>query len=111
MKTNKKQNKKPKIIKITPEQLIKFTEAIRASNLDPIIGEMVIDNISGNRWLVDALEKGRLSIQKLRKLFNITTESFENRRRQRHDPPGTGNFSMGEAVQPADLANTSASES
>lgn len=75
-------NKKPKIIKITPEQLAQLTEAIRASNLDPTIGEMLIDNISGNRWLVSALEKGQLSIKKLRALFNITTESFENRRKR-----------------------------
>lgn len=74
-------NKKPKIIKITPEQLLQLTEAIRASNLDPTIGDMLIDNISGNRWLVNALEKGQLSIKKLRALFNITTESFENRRK------------------------------
>jgi len=84
-----KKNKKPKIIKITPEQLVQCTEAIRASNLDPVLGEMVIDNISGNRWLVSALEKGQLSIQKLRKLFNITTESFEDRRKKRNDPPRT----------------------
>lgn len=84
MKKRKEKTKKPKIIKITPEQLVQFTEAIRASNLDPVLGEMLIDNISGNRWLVNALEKGQLSIQKLRKLFNITTESFENRRKQRH---------------------------
>jgi transposase len=85
-----KQNKKPKIIKITPEQLVQFTEAIRASNLDSVIGEMLIDNISGNRWLVSALEKGQLSIEKLRKLFNITTESFENRRTKRHAPVMAG---------------------
>ena len=82
-----KKNKKPKIIKITPEQLVQFTEAIRASNLDSDIGEMLIDNINGNRWLVSALEKGQLSIKKLRKLFNITTESFENRRRNRNTLP------------------------
>ena len=35
-----------------------LTEAIRGSNLDPKIGEMLIDNISGNQWLVVALEKG-----------------------------------------------------
>jgi transposase len=78
---NSAKNKKPKIIKITPEQLLQLTEAIRASNLDPTIGEMLIDNISGNRWLVMALEKGQLNIKKLRALFNITTESFENRRK------------------------------
>jgi transposase len=91
MKQNNKdkknsKNKKPKIIKISPEQLIQLTEAIRASNLDPAIGEMLIDNISGNRWLVAALEKGQLSIKKLRALFNITTESFENRRKSRNAP-------------------------
>jgi transposase len=74
-------NKKPKIIKITPEQLAMITAAIKDSNLDPKIGEMVIDNISGNRWLVDALEKGRLTIKKLRQLFNVTTESMPNRRK------------------------------
>ncbi len=51
------------------------------TSLSPI-GEMIIDNISGNRWLVSALEKGQLSIQKLRALFNITTESFAQRRKQ-----------------------------
>jgi hypothetical protein len=74
-------NKKPKIIKITPEQLAMICAAIKKSNLDPMIGEMVIDNISGNRWLVDSLEKGRLTIKKLRQLFNITTESMANRRK------------------------------
>lgn len=89
MSNKKKQPKKPKIIKITPEQLIVLTEAIRSSNLDPDLGEMIIDNISGNRWLVHALEKGYLTIQKLRKMFGITTESFESRRKKRGDPPGT----------------------
>ena len=94
MKKNKQQNKKPKIIKITPEQLVQITEAIRASNLDTTLGEMIIDNISGNRWLVNALEKGQLSIQKLRQLFGITTESFENRRKQRANPHELNNTSV-----------------
>ncbi|NDA63725.1 MAG: IS66 family transposase [Chitinophagia bacterium] len=80
--SKKGKNVKPKIIKITPEQLHQLTEAIRASNLDPKIGEMLIDNISGNQWLVVALEKGQLSIKKLRALFNITTESSKNRKPQ-----------------------------
>jgi transposase len=80
--SKKGKNVKPKIIKITPEQLHQLTEAIRASNLDPKIGEMLIDNISGNQWLVVSLEKGQLSIKKLRALFNITTESSKNRKPQ-----------------------------
>jgi transposase len=72
-------NKKPKIIKITEEQLAQITKAVRASNLDPEIGEMLLDGVSGNQWLVVALEKGELTIKKLRKLFNITTESIHNR--------------------------------
>lgn len=92
MKKTKQQEKKPKIIKLTPEQLAEVTAAIRASNLDPEIGEMVIHNISGNRWLVDGLEKGELTIKKLRKLFGITTESFEKRRKNRNHPPGTGDI-------------------
>ena len=70
-----------------------LTEAIRASNLAPEIGEMLIDNISGNQWLVVALEKGQLSIKKLRALFNIITESSENRRkRQRGCDETPGNI-------------------
>ena len=86
---SKNKNKKPKIIKITPEQLIQLTEAIRASNLDTILGEMIIDNLSGNRWLVNALEKGQLSIKKLRALFNITTESLANRKKWQNTTKGT----------------------
>ncbi len=108
-KANKKE-KKPKIIKITAEQLVELTQAIRASNLNPSIGEMLIDNISGNRWLVDALEKGRLSIQKLRKLFGITTESFENRRRNRGAPPST-NDAETDKVQPTEATDSSPEES
>jgi hypothetical protein len=67
--------------------LIQFTEAIRASNLGPILGEMLIDNLSGNRWLVSALEKGQWSIMKLRALFNITTEAFDNRNRRKEEEP------------------------
>lgn len=72
--------KKPKIVKITPEQQLKLSSAIKASNLDPEIADLMVDVIYGNRWLVDAIEKGRLSIAKLRKLFNITTESAINRK-------------------------------
>jgi len=80
----KKNDKKPKIIKITPEQLLTLTTAIRGSNLGSELGETLISMISGNQWLIQSLEKGQLSIQKLRKLFNITTESFENRRKNRN---------------------------
>lgn len=89
---NKKgKNAKPKIIKITPEQLHQLTEAIRTSNLDPKIGEMLIDNISGNQWLIVALEKGQLSIKKLRALFNITTESSINRKNRKYGSDTTLN--------------------
>ena len=86
---------KPKIIKITPEQLEQLTQAIRASNLAPEIGELLIDNISGNQWLVVALEKGQLSIKKLRALFNVTTESVKNRKKQQS---GSGQSSDGTEV-------------
>lgn len=100
----KGKNKKPKIIKITPEQLVELTEAIRASNLDPKIGEMIIDNISGNRWLVNALEKGQLSIKKLRALFNITTESFEHRKKRMRglDEEQVASDTLGESAEQAE---------
>ena len=73
-------DKKPRIIKISPEEQAKLTAAIKASNLDPTITDFIFDLMQGNRWLVDALEKGRLSIAKLRKLFNITTEKANARK-------------------------------
>jgi transposase len=102
--SKKGRNAKPKIVKITPEQLHQLTEAIRASNLDPKIGEMLIDNISGNQWLVVALEKGQLSIKKLRALFNITTESSKNRKSRK--PDGDKAFdNTGAADEPPETTN------
>lgn len=79
-KVKKSHIKKPKIIKITPEQQAKLTALIRESNLDKEIAEMVVDLMYGNRWLVENLEKGLLSIAKMRKLFNITTEKSTSRK-------------------------------
>lgn len=66
---------------------------------------MIIDNISGNRWLVNALEKGQLSIKKLRQLFGITTESFENRKKRNGLPSESSisdpNTSLGQAQEAA----------
>ena len=76
-----KKIEKPKIVKITPEQLQMLTKAVRESNLSSEIADMLLDNVSGNRWLVDSLEKGQLTIMKLRKLFHITTETQSNRRK------------------------------
>ena len=97
--SKKSKNSKPKIIKITPEQLHQLTEAIRASNLAPEIGEMLIDNISGNQWLVVALEKGQMSIKKLRALFNITTETPANRKKCEPDDDG-GSSGINEENEP-----------
>jgi len=102
--SKKGKNAKPKIIKITPEQLHQLTEAIRGSNLDPKIGEMLIDNISGNQWLVVALEKGQLSIKKLRALFNITTESSINRKNRNPDSDTTLDNTES-ANEPLEVAN------
>lgn len=99
-------NKKPKIIKITPEQLAMITAAIKDSNLDPKIGEMLIDNVSGNRWLVDALEKGRLTIKKLRQLFHVTTESMPNRRKIINTPSVSTTDKTESTSEKSSLADT-----
>jgi hypothetical protein len=92
-------DKKPKIIKVTPEQQIKLTAALRASNVDDTIADFFVGLMYGNRWLVDALEKGRLSIAKLRKLFNIITEKTESRKNK------ANNKNNANAVDPASAAN------
>ncbi len=98
-KAPKKISKKPKIIKISPEEQVALAQALKESNLDESIADMFIDLMGGSRWLLDGLEKGRLSIAKLRKLFGVTlTERSKNRKstRDMNSPNDTDNKDSGE---------------
>ena len=48
---------------------------------------IVLEMLAGNRWLIDALEKQLITTHKLRKLFGITTEKADNRKKLLNIPP------------------------
>lgn len=78
---SRRHSKKPKIIKITPEKLQQLCTALRQSNLDKETSDLIIDLTSGSQWLVDAVERGELTIAKLRQLlFGSSTETYKNRK-------------------------------
>lgn len=87
-----KKIKKPKIIKLTLEQQTTLVAAVEASNLDQDIGDFLVGLVYGNRWLVEGLEAGILSINKLRRILQITTETAESRKKQANNKIVTTNL-------------------
>ena len=111
-KAPKKISKKPKIIKISPEEQVALAQALKESNLDESIADMFIDLMGGSRWLLDGLEKGRLSIAKLRKLFGvIVTERSKNRKSTRDMNPPDDIDSKDNDEESADAENNAKNES
>ena len=44
------------------------------SNLNADTRELVVGLIKANKWLIEQLEQGKITIKKLRKIFGVTTE-------------------------------------
>jgi transposase len=76
-KKTESQNKKPKQVKVTEEQVLKLTEVLEASNLDTDTQAFFSGLLKSNRWLIQQLEEGKLSIRKLQKIFGVNTEPNE----------------------------------
>lgn len=78
---SKSKQKKPKVIKLSPEQADKILAEILESNLSQETAELLVESIKGNRWLVEALERGQITMNKLKKLLGvITTEKSSQRK-------------------------------
>ena len=87
-KTNKKnkssrKNSKPEIVKITPDQAEQLLADILGSNLSEENSALVTLMIKGNRWLVEALERGQMTTNKLRKLLGIVTSEKASERKKK----------------------------
>jgi len=80
---NRTKLKKPKVIKLTPEQADKILAEILKSNLSKETAELVVKSIKGNRWLIEALERGKLTMNKLKKLLGIETTEKANSRKNK----------------------------
>lgn len=91
MTKRKKKNthKQPAIIKMTPEEIADKLDRIAKSNVDKDIAEIFELLINGNAWMCDQIEKGLLTIAKLRKLFQIQgSEKAVNRNPRLKNTPG-----------------------
>ena len=76
----------PKVIKFTQEQMDNFLLSIKESGLDEEKFEIAKMLIHGNAWMAEQLELGKLTIAKLRKLFQIQGSEKTNSRKPKNDP-------------------------
>jgi len=81
----------PKATKLSEEQINELFSKITDSNLDDEAAEFIKLAIQGNAWLIHQLELGRLSIAKLRKLFQIQGSEKAKNRKPKNDPASAKN--------------------
>ncbi|MFO8066082.1 MAG: IS66 family transposase [Bacteroidales bacterium] len=84
-KQKKKHKKQPKVLKLSPEQVAEVLRELKAAQVSDKVTELFKTVIHGNEWLFDQIEKGLLTIAKLRKIFDIKTEAA-NRNPRRNKP-------------------------
>lgn len=85
-KTKSEKVKLPKVVKVTEEQMEKFLSEIIESNLSEESSEFAKMLIHGNAWMAEQLELGKLTIAKLRKLFQIQGSEKARNRKPKNDP-------------------------
>jgi len=81
----------PKATKLSEEQMESLFAQIADSNLGSEAAEFIEMAIRGNAWLINQLELGRLSIAKLRKLFQIQGSEKAKNRKPKNDPASLNN--------------------
>ena len=77
-----KQKKQPKVKRVTPEEKENILAKLQAVELEAKEVEFIKGLMHGNEWLCDQLEKGLLTIAKLRKIFDIQTETVSRNPRR-----------------------------
>ncbi len=79
----------PKVINFTQEQMDKLLLSIKKSGLGEEESELVNMLIHGNAWMAQQLELGKLTIAKLRKLFQTQGSEKPSNRKPQNDPAST----------------------
>ena len=69
-----KKQSKPTQVKLTPKELESLLKEITESNLGDIAKKVFEGLIDLNGWLTEQLEEGKLSINKLKRLFACISE-------------------------------------
>lgn len=98
-KTNGHKTKIPKVTKISQEQMDEFLAEIMASNISEKSAEFAKMLILGNAWMARQLELGKLSIAKLRKLFQIQGNEKAPNRKPKNDPASSDNKGHGSSQE------------
>ncbi len=82
----------PKAKRFSPEQADKFLSVLEATSIPKEQIEFAKALISGNEWISQQLERGLLTIAKMRKLFQIQgSEKAASRKSRANGVPSTGN--------------------
>lgn len=88
-KKKSKNNRMPKVTKMSQKQMDDFLNEILASNMSDKSAEFAKMLIQGNAWMTEQLERGQLTIAKLRKLFQIQGSEKARNRKPNNDPAAT----------------------
>lgn len=100
-KKKRKQKKQPKVIKLSPEKVAEVLGKLEAAKVDDDVTEVFKMLIHENEWFFDQLERGLLTIAKLRKIFDIQTETV-NRNPRRNKPESRNKKPKGHGRNDAD---------
>ena len=83
----------PKAKRFSPEQADKFLSVLEATSIPKEQIEFAKALISGNEWISQQLERGLLTIAKMRKLFQIQGSEKAALRKAKANMPPTSNHS------------------
>ena len=83
----------PKAKRFSPEQADKFLSVLEATSIPKEQIEFAKALISGNEWISQQLERGLLTIAKMRKLFQIQGSEKAALRKAKANMPSTSNHS------------------
>jgi hypothetical protein len=86
-----KKNKKPQVMRLMPEKVTELISKLEVSNVDNEVTEVFKILINENEWFCDQLEKGLLTIAKLRKLFQIQGSEKAVNRNPHHNKRNDSN--------------------
>ena len=101
-KNKSKTSQMPKATKLSEEQMELLFSEIKGSNISDEAAEFIMLAIQGNAWLINQLELGRLSIAKLRKLFQIQGSEKAKNRKPKNDPASANNQTGKKEQEPGD---------
>ena len=73
-KSSPKKSEIPKAVKLTEAEIIEKFKELSDSNLTQDAQDFFAGLLKVNKWLIEQLEQGKITIKKLRKIFGVTTE-------------------------------------